>query len=90
MKLARKPDEISNLSQIFKDFDRQNCGSVSQNQFLRAITLREMHNMLSRRELDAVAKCFGVKRGLCLEINYREFLNILDVLYATGQIKRNY
>ncbi|KAL7730468.1 hypothetical protein ACLKA6_000475 [Drosophila palustris] len=90
MKLARRPDEISNLSQIFKDFDRQSCGSVTQNQFLRAITLREMHNMLSRRELDAVAKCFGVKRGLCLEINYREFLNILDVLFATGQMKRNY
>ncbi|KAH8388320.1 hypothetical protein KR093_003853 [Drosophila rubida] len=90
MKLARRPDEISNLSQIFKDFDRQKCGSVTKNQFLRAITLREMHNMLSSRELEAINKCFGVKRGLCLEINYREFLNILDVLFATGQVKRNY
>ncbi|EDW67374.1 uncharacterized protein [Drosophila virilis] len=90
MKLARRPDEISNLSQVFKDFDRQHCGSVTQNQFLRAITLREMHNMLSSREFEAIVKCFGVKRGLCLEVNYREFLNILDVLFSTGQMKRNY
>ncbi|XP_064553144.1 LOW QUALITY PROTEIN: uncharacterized protein LOC135438677 [Drosophila montana] len=90
MKLARRPDEISNLSQVFKDFDRQHCGSITQNQFLRAITLREMHNMLSSREFEAVIKCFGVKRGLCLEFNYREFLNILDVLFSTGQMKRNY
>ncbi|EDV92987.1 uncharacterized protein LOC6563620 [Drosophila grimshawi] len=90
MKLARRPDEISNLREVFKDFDRQLCGSVTQNQFLRAITLREMHNMMSSRELEAVVKCFGVKRGLCLEVNYREFLKILDVLFATGQVKRNY
>lgn len=90
MKLATKPDEISNLSQIFKDFDRQNCGSVSQNQFLRGITLRDMNIMMSSRELEAVCKCFSVKRGMCFEINYREFLNILEVLFATGQVKRNY
>ncbi|EDW84080.1 uncharacterized protein Dwil_GK13946 [Drosophila willistoni] len=90
MKLARKPDEISNLSQIFKDFDREQCGSVTQNQFLRALTVREMHHMLSSREFDSVCKCFGVKRSLCLEFNYREFLKILDVLYTTGQVKRNY
>ncbi|XP_033149875.1 uncharacterized protein LOC108601541 [Drosophila busckii] len=90
MKLARRPDEISNLRQVFKDFDRQLCGSVTQNQFLRAITLRDMHQMLSGREFESICKCFGVKRGLCLEFNYREFLQILDVLFTTGQMKRNY
>ncbi|XP_030370980.1 uncharacterized protein LOC115621463 [Scaptodrosophila lebanonensis] len=90
MKLARKPDEISNLSQIFTDFDRSNCGSVSENQLLRALTVREMHEMLSRREFDAVCKCFAVERGLHMEFNYREFLKILDVLHRTGQVKRNF
>ncbi|XP_020810227.1 uncharacterized protein LOC110185617 [Drosophila serrata] len=90
MKLARKPDEISNLSQVFKDFDREQCGSITQNQFLRGITVRNMHEMLSSREFDAICKCFGVKKGLCMEFNYREFLKILDVLFATGQMKRNY
>ncbi|SPP87851.1 Hypothetical predicted protein [Drosophila guanche] len=90
MKLARKPDEISNLSQVFKDFDRESCGSITQNQFLRGLTVREMHQMLSSREFEAICKCFGMKRGLCLEFNYREFLKILDVLFTTGQVKRNY
>ncbi|XP_053950667.1 uncharacterized protein LOC128858424 [Anastrepha ludens] len=90
MKLARKPDEISNLKQVFQDFDRENCGTIRRNQLLRAITVREMHNMVSSRELDAVCKCFGVQRGLHLEFNYREFLNTLEILFRTGQVKRNY
>ncbi|XP_075148195.1 uncharacterized protein LOC142222120 [Haematobia irritans] len=90
MKLARQPDEISNLSEVFKDFDRENCGSIQKNQFIRALTLREMHHMLSSREFEIIFKCFGVQRGIDLEFNYREFLNILKILYQTGQVKRNY
>ncbi|XP_067627321.1 uncharacterized protein [Eurosta solidaginis] len=90
MKLARKPDEISNLKQVFQDFDRENCGTIRRNQLLRALTVREMHNMVSSRELDAVCKCFGAQRGLQLEFNYRDFLNTLDILFRTGQVKRNY
>lgn len=90
MKLARKPDEISNLSAVFKDFDRENCGTIRRNQFLRALTVREMHYMISSREFDVICKCFGVQRGIDLEFNYREFLNILNILFRNGQIKRNY
>jgi len=35
-------------------------------------------------------KALGVKKGMCMEFNYREFLKILDVLFTTGQMKRNY
>ncbi|XP_073820133.1 uncharacterized protein [Musca autumnalis] len=90
MKLARQPDEISNLSSVFKDFDHENCGSIVKNQLIRALTVREMHHMLSSRELDTIFKCFGVQRGIHLEFNYREFLNILKILHQTGQVKRNY
>ncbi|XP_004533214.1 uncharacterized protein LOC101452318 [Ceratitis capitata] len=90
MKLARKPDEISNLRQVFQDFDREQCGTVTRNQLVRALTIREMHNMISSRELDAVYKCFGLQRGLRLEFKYREFLSMLDILFQTGQVKRNY
>lgn len=90
MKLARQPDEISNLSSVFKDFDHENCGSIQKQQLLRALTIREMHHMLSSRELDTIFKCFGVQRGIDLEFNYREFLNILKILHQTGQVKRNY
>lgn len=90
MKLARKPDEISNLSSVFKDFDRENCGSIQKNQLMRALAVRDMHNLLSSREFDTIFKCFGVQRGIHLEFNYREFLNILSVLFQTGQIQRCY
>lgn len=90
MKLARQPDEISNLSSVFKDFDRENCGTVHKNQFMRALTVRDMHHMISSREFETIFKCFGVQGGIHLEFNYREFLNILSILYQTGQVKRNY
>lgn len=90
MKLARQPDEISNLSAVFKDFDRENCGTIRKNQLMRALTVRDMHHMISSREFDVIFKCFGVQRGLDLEFNYREFLNILGILFQTGQVKRNY
>uniref|UniRef100_A0A1A9VKK1 EF-hand domain-containing protein n=1 Tax=Glossina austeni TaxID=7395 RepID=A0A1A9VKK1_GLOAU len=90
MKLARKPDEISNLSSVFKDFDRENCGTIRKNQLIRGLTVRDMHYMISSREFEAVFKCFGVQRGLDLEFNYREFLNILSIIYQNGQTKRNY
>lgn len=62
-KLATKPDHISNLSSIFQDFDRQNCGTITNNQFLRALTLRDLKNLISSREFDTICKCFGVERG---------------------------
>ncbi|XP_037810226.1 uncharacterized protein LOC119602666 [Lucilia sericata] len=90
MKLARQPDEISNLSSVFKDFDRENCGTIHKNQLMRALTVRDMHHMISSREFEVIFKCFGVQRGIHLEFNYRQFLNILNVLFQTGQMKRNY
>lgn len=63
MKLARKPDEISNLKEICQDYDRERCGSIRQNQLLKALTVREMNHMVSPREFDAICKAFGIRRG---------------------------
>uniref|UniRef100_A0A1I8PT42 EF-hand domain-containing protein n=1 Tax=Stomoxys calcitrans TaxID=35570 RepID=A0A1I8PT42_STOCA len=90
MKLARQPDEVSYLSSVFKDFDRENCGTIQKNQLMRALTVRDMHHMLSSREFDVIFKCFGMQRGTGLEFNYREFLNILKILHQTGQVQRKY
>lgn len=90
MKLARNPDEISNLSSVLKDFDRENCGTINKNQLMRSLTLRNMNDLVSSREFDVIFKCFGAQRGIHLEFNYRNFLNILNVLHRTGQVKRNY
>ncbi|XP_055847317.1 uncharacterized protein LOC129913017 [Episyrphus balteatus] len=89
-KLARKPDQISNLQSLFKDFDKENCGTVTQNQFLRALTVRDMNNMISSHEFEIVCKCFGYERGLHIEFDYRSFLNVINILHETGQVKRHF
>ncbi|XP_037953319.1 uncharacterized protein LOC119683610 [Teleopsis dalmanni] len=90
MKYARYADNISNLSAVLKDFDHPNIGVISRNQLLRGLTIRDMHHLASGREFDAVCKCFGVQRGTTFDFNYRAFMNILNTLHETGQIKRHY
>lgn len=81
--LNKYNDQISNLRELFQDYDRVNCGTLSRNQFLRAITVRGLHNAVSSREFDVLCKCFAVERGLRLEVDYRSFLKNLDILACT-------
>lgn len=87
MKLARKPDEVSNLSSVFKDFDRENCGTIRKNQFLRALTVREMHYMISSREFDVIFKCFGVQRGKVRKIIFVFFYKFSSFFRSTLRIQ---
>lgn len=72
---------LSNL----QDFDRCNIGSVTQNQFLRALTTRAIQNVISPREFNVICKCFGIQKGLRTEFNYRSFLKNLNVLSNNRQ-----
>lgn len=65
-KLSKYPDQVSNLLSIFQDYDRVNCGTVSENNFLRALTVRDLNNLISKREFEVICKCFGVERGKIL------------------------
>lgn len=80
-KFTKYSDQISNLREIFTDYDRENCGTVTQEQFLRALATRDLHYVFSSREFECICKAFGVERGLRIEFDYRAFLNILDVLF---------
>ncbi|KAG5882903.1 hypothetical protein JTB14_020171 [Gonioctena quinquepunctata] len=82
-KLSKKPDLQMNLSSVLQDFDKSNCGTVSQTHFLKALTLRDMANLISRNEFDVICKCFGFERGMRDEVDYRAFMKALDILYAT-------
>ncbi|XP_017773462.1 PREDICTED: uncharacterized protein LOC108560438 [Nicrophorus vespilloides] len=84
-KLSKKPDLQMNLMSIFKDYDRTNCGTISQEHFLKALSLRGMYNLISRTEFDMICKCFSFERGLRDEIDYRAFIKALDILYATDK-----
>ncbi|XP_056643883.1 uncharacterized protein LOC130449862 [Diorhabda sublineata] len=82
-KLAKKPDLQMNLSSVLSDFDKSNCGTVSQTAFLKALTLRGMDRLISRNEFDTICKCFTFERGMRDEVDYRAFMKALDIIYAT-------
>ncbi|XP_066591621.1 EF-hand calcium-binding domain-containing protein 6 [Prorops nasuta] len=69
-----------NLIEIFMDYDKENIGTVCRNQLVRALSERNMYDMLTNRELDAIHKCFSVERGGRLEIDYRAFLKAIHFL----------
>lgn len=84
-KLSKKPELQMNLMSIFEDYDKTKCGTISQEHFLKALSLRGMYNLISRSEFDMICKCFSFERGLRDEIDYRAFIKALDILHATDK-----
>ncbi|KAK9739812.1 hypothetical protein QE152_g8706, partial [Popillia japonica] len=84
-KLSKKPDLQMNLMSLFQDYDRTNCGTISQELFLKALSVRGMYNLISRTEFDMIYKCFSYERGLRDEVDYRAFIKALDILHATDK-----
>ncbi|XP_026476196.1 uncharacterized protein LOC113381611 [Ctenocephalides felis] len=81
--LSKKPDRVLNYESVFEDFDSARCGTVSQHQFMRAMSLRGSYHLLTPKEWDVVMKCFYVERGYRKEVDYRAFLRCLDVTNST-------
>ncbi|XP_026669887.1 uncharacterized protein LOC108625584 [Ceratina calcarata] len=63
-----------NLEELFKDYDKENIGTISKECLIKALSVRRMLQLISQRELDAMHKCFSVERGGRLELDYRAFL----------------
>uniref|UniRef100_A0A336LCA6 CSON008072 protein n=1 Tax=Culicoides sonorensis TaxID=179676 RepID=A0A336LCA6_CULSO len=83
-KLSKHFDTISNLSELFTDYDKTNCGTITQHQLLRALSTRDLHNLISSRELNVLFKCFAKNRGLRQEFKYKEFLQALKFVANAG------
>ncbi|XP_078046729.1 uncharacterized protein LOC144475059 [Augochlora pura] len=69
-----------NLEELFRDFDKENIGTISKECLIKALSTRRMLHLISPKELDLVHKCFSIERGNRLEINYREFLRALHLM----------
>ncbi|KAL0881290.1 hypothetical protein ABMA27_001173 [Loxostege sticticalis] len=82
-KLAKYPDQLSNILEVFKDMDKERCGTIPRVSIERALCQRNLLQLVSARERDLVYKCFGYRRGCGDEVNYRALVNALDILYAT-------
>ncbi|KAK9310506.1 hypothetical protein QLX08_000247 [Tetragonisca angustula] len=69
-----------NLEELFKNYDKENIGSVSKECLIKVLSIRRMLELITNRELDAVHKCFSLKRDNRLEIDYRAFLRALYLM----------
>ncbi|XP_020292684.1 uncharacterized protein LOC109859141 isoform X2 [Pseudomyrmex gracilis] len=83
-KLCKIPNP--NLEEIFQDYDKENIGTVSKEQWMKALSVRRMLELISNKELDAIQKCFSIERGNRFEINYRAFLRTLYILQENKKI----
>ncbi|CAH2267994.1 jg8436 [Pararge aegeria aegeria] len=70
-KLAKFPDQLSNILEVFKDSDKQRCGTIPRVSVERALCQRGLLSLLSARERDLIYKCFGYRRGCGEENNQR-------------------
>lgn len=84
-KLSKWPDLQKNLSEVLQAFDKDKCGIVTQPQFLNALTLRGMYNLISSHEFDVICKSFSFAKGCRHQIDYKAFLKALDILYFTDK-----
>ncbi|XP_018048189.1 PREDICTED: uncharacterized protein LOC108687099 [Atta colombica] len=74
-----------NLEEVFKDYDKENTGTVSKGQLIRTLSVRRMLELINNNELDAIYKCFSIERNNRLEFNYRTFL---CTLYLSQENKK--
>ncbi|XP_011637056.1 uncharacterized protein LOC105427136 [Pogonomyrmex barbatus] len=75
-----------NLEEIFQDYDKENIGTISKEQLMKALSVRRMLELLISKELDAVHKCFSIERNGRLEFDYRAFLRALYLLQENKKI----
>lgn len=80
-KLSRHTN--ANLLELFQDYDKQKIGRITHCQLMRALTMRNLHTLLSSREIALTFKCFSVPRSLRHEMKYLEFLNALRLVAST-------
>ncbi|XP_053605525.1 uncharacterized protein LOC128672415 [Plodia interpunctella] len=83
-KLSKFPDQLSNVLEVFKDMDKERCGTLPRVSVERALCQRGMLHLMSARERDLLYRCFGYRRGCGDEVDYRGLCSALDVLFATG------
>lgn len=69
-----------NLLLKLQNFDKENIGTISKESLMKALSIRDMLELITMRELDAMHKCFSVLRGGRLEIDYRAFLRALSLM----------
>jgi hypothetical protein len=80
-KLSRFPDEVSNLTMFFDDYDGKS-GDVSRTNYERALTTAGLFELLTTFELNVLFKCFSIERGTGnVRFDYRTFSTVISEIY---------
>ncbi|XP_049786581.1 uncharacterized protein LOC126188895 [Schistocerca cancellata] len=74
-----------NFISAFKDWDPANIGTISKEQLFKVFSVLGIASSFSGQEIDILTKCFGVERGLRLEVDYRALCHVLDILHNTSR-----
>ncbi|XP_046987079.1 uncharacterized protein LOC124572183 [Schistocerca americana] len=74
-----------NFISAFKDWDPTNIGTISKEQLFKVFSVLGIASSFSGQEIDILTKCFGVERGLRLEVDYRALCHVLDILHNTSR-----
>ncbi|XP_049792810.1 uncharacterized protein LOC126202244 [Schistocerca nitens] len=67
------------------DWDPTNIGTISKEQLFKVFSVLGIASSFSGQEIDILTKCFGVERGLRLEVDYRALCHVLDILHNTSR-----
>ncbi|XP_024214677.2 uncharacterized protein [Halyomorpha halys] len=92
--LAKAMDKLSKYvglssTDLFKSLDKESSGTVSRSNVQKALFSLNCLHHISTNELDTIIHCFGVKKGYFLELDYRAFLNALDIVIKTKAAAKN-
>lgn len=79
--------ELTLITCWLQAIDRHNCGTVNTSEFLRALTILCLHNVVSTTQVEALEKCFSKPRGMRDEVDYRAFLNAIAIVKQNWKAK---
>lgn len=80
-KLSKYNDNITNIKSFFEDYDGKS-GDVTKENLIRALTICGLIELLTDSELNALFKCFTIRRGCCQRFDYKNFLMVINEIAA--------
>lgn len=72
------------LLEFFKDWDRHNCGLISENQF-RSVLLPLLHLNLELKEIDMIVAHYQIKDK---RIRYRDFCDSINSVFTINNLEK--
>eukprot|EP01065_Artemidia_motanka_P005211 TRINITY_DN12502_c1_g2_i1.p1 TRINITY_DN12502_c1_g2~~TRINITY_DN12502_c1_g2_i1.p1 ORF type:complete len:931 (+),score=363.39 TRINITY_DN12502_c1_g2_i1:69-2861(+) len=77
------------VSMFFSDFDRLRSGTVTPDQFMRALHMCALSRVLSDEDVAALREAYRVERGAGkIMVNYAEFCDAIDSVFTKKKLEK--